>query len=57
MSNTKRGAVPLVTARMSPLSLRLIRLIAADAGERQYAVLDRLLIREALARELPVKDK
>ena len=37
----------LITAKMTPAALRLIRLIAAATGETQYAALERLLKAEA----------
>jgi len=38
---------PLVTTKIAPESLRLLRLIAAFTGEKQYEVMDRLLADEA----------
>jgi hypothetical protein len=40
-------AAQLVTAKMTPGALRLVRLIAAATGEKQYEVLIRLLAVEA----------
>jgi hypothetical protein len=37
----------LTTAKMTPAALRLVRLIAAATGEKQYAALERLLKAEA----------
>lgn len=36
----------LVNMKVKPDTLRLLRLIAAATGEKQYAILDRLLTRE-----------
>jgi hypothetical protein len=36
----------LVNMKIKPAALRLLRLIAATTGEKQYAILDRLLTRE-----------
>lgn len=33
----------LTTVKMSPVALRLLRLVAAITGEKQYEVLDRVL--------------
>ena len=38
---------PLITTKITPESLRLLRLIAASTGEKQYEVMDRLLAGEA----------
>jgi hypothetical protein len=38
---------PMITVKMTKTALRLLRLIAADTDERQYEVLDRLLMQEA----------
>jgi len=38
---------PLITTKIAPESLRLLRLIAASTGEKQYEVMDRLLADEA----------
>lgn len=40
-------AESLTTSKMTPSALRLLRLIAASTGEKQYQVLDRLLAAEA----------
>ena len=40
-------AEPLVTAKLTPATLRLARLIAAHTGERQYQVVHRVLATEA----------
>jgi len=37
----------LITAKITPKALRLLRLIAALTGEKQYEVLERLLEKEA----------
>ncbi len=42
----------LVTAKMTPDALRLVRLIAAATGEKQYEVLLRLLAAEAKRRKI-----
>jgi hypothetical protein len=39
--------VRLITTKLTPAALRLIRLIAAATGERQYEALDRVLRAEA----------
>jgi hypothetical protein len=49
-------ATRLVTAKMTPAALRLVRLIAAATGEKQFQVLDRLLEAEALRLCLPVRE-
>jgi hypothetical protein len=38
---------PLITTKITPTVLRLLRLIAASTGEKQYEVMDRLLADEA----------
>jgi hypothetical protein len=38
---------PLITTKITPSALRLLRLIAASTGEKQYEVMDRLLADEA----------
>lgn len=43
----------LVTTKLTPTALRLLRLIAAFLGERQHAVADRLLTAEAKKLGLP----
>ena len=43
----------LITTKLIPTALRLIRLIAASTGERQYEVLERLLKVEAGRLGLP----
>jgi hypothetical protein len=40
-------AEELITAKMTPDALRLVRLIAAATGERQYEVFRRVLEKEA----------
>ena len=42
-----RTREPSITAKIRPDTLRLLRLIAATTGEKQYAVLDRLAAAEA----------
>jgi hypothetical protein len=37
----------LITAKITPDALRLLRLIAAATGEKQYGALDRILAAEA----------
>jgi hypothetical protein len=37
----------LITSKITPYALRLLRLIAAATGEKQYAVLERVLRTEA----------
>jgi hypothetical protein len=37
----------MITVKMTKAALRLLRLIAATTDERQYEVLDRLLMEEA----------
>lgn len=37
----------LITTKLTPTALRLIRLIAAATGEKQYAALERVLQNEA----------
>ena len=39
--------VRLITTKLTPVALRLIRLIAASTGEKQYEALERLLKEEA----------
>jgi hypothetical protein len=48
-------AQPLITTKLTPEALRLIRLIAADTGEKQYEVVIRVLREEARRLRLPVK--
>ena len=36
----------LVNMKVQPATLRLLRLIAATTGDKQYAILDRLLTKE-----------
>jgi hypothetical protein len=43
----------LITTKLTPEALRLIRMIAAATGEKQYEVLDRLLRKEARRLQLP----
>jgi hypothetical protein len=38
---------PLITTKITPTALRLLRLVAASTGEKQYEVMDRLLADEA----------
>ena len=40
-------AKPLITSKMTPATLRLLRIVAAVTGEKQYDVLLRLLKAEA----------
>ena len=40
-------AIKLITSKMTPDALRLLRMIAAASGDKQYKVLDRLLMAEA----------
>ena len=47
----------LVTTKVTPLALTLIRLIAAATGEKQFEVLERLLEKEAKRLSLPVERK
>jgi hypothetical protein len=49
---TKRPT-PAITMKIKPTSLRLVRLIAATTGEKQYEVLDRLI--ETEAKQLKLK--
>jgi hypothetical protein len=37
----------LITTKITPSALRLLRIIAASTGEKQYEVMDRLLADEA----------
>jgi hypothetical protein len=43
----------LITAKITPAALRLLRLVAAETGEKQYEVLARLLVAEARRLSLP----
>ena len=38
---------PVITVKMAPSALKLLRLITAATGERQYRVLSRLIAAEA----------
>ena len=49
-------ATRLVTAKMTPAALRLVRLIAAATGEKQYQVMARLLEAEARRLGLPIRE-
>jgi hypothetical protein len=48
---------PLTTAKMTPRALSLLRSLSKQTGEKQYAVLDRLLKAEAKKLKLPTKEK
>lgn len=45
----------LTTMKMSTSALRMLRLVAASTGEKQYAVLNRLVEEEAKRLSLPIR--
>lgn len=47
----------LVTTKIARSALRLLRRIAAETGELQFQVVDRLLAQEAERLKLPTKEK
>ena len=49
-------ATCLITAKITPHALRLIRLVAAATGEKQYEVMARLLEAEARRLGLPIRE-